>query len=120
MQAEYSQKMPDMSRNQKLAGKTVYDCGMNVHYDQDGYAVWSKNPHHENFKGTTMSVTAQPKADALAGKPWTEDWTGLVYWNFGQPDYSKKLTKENEAAAREEYYKALAQQDLERRNSDKK
>ena len=91
MAAKYSQKMPDMSRNKALAGKTVYSRGMNVTYDELGYAVKARNPDHPNFKGTTMSVYAQPIEDALAGKPWTPpDMSGLRDWedviNSGGPE----------------------------------
>lgn len=114
--SEYSTKMPNMSQNVKLAGKTVYDCGMNVHYDFLGYAVWAENPHAKLYEGTTMSIPAQPKADALAGKEFHENWTGYVYWNFGQPDMSHKLTADEEAKARAEYYAALDLRDHERRD----
>ena len=82
MAIQYSQKMPDMSRNTALAGKTVYSRGMNVTYDDNGYAVKASNPHHSSFAGTTRSVTAQPIEDALAGKAWTApDTSGLRDWN---------------------------------------
>lgn len=78
---KYSRKMPDVSRNPALAGKTVYSRGMNVTYDKNGYAVKASNPHHPNFKGTTRSIPAQPIADALAGKPWEEpSHEGLIEW----------------------------------------
>ena len=81
MKTHYSQKMPDMGRNKALAGKTVYSRGMNVTYDDQGYAVKAINPDHPNFRGTTMSVAAQPIEDALAGKPWTPpDTSGLRDW----------------------------------------
>lgn len=84
MQAKYSSKMPDMSRNTALAGKTVYSNGMNVVYDDGGYAVRSWNPHHKNYVGTTMSVPAQPIEDALAGKEWAPpDMSDLRDWNGG-------------------------------------
>lgn len=84
MSISYSKKMPDRSRNKALAGKTVYSRGMNVVYDEGGYAVKSWNPHHPNYKGTTKSVPAQPIEDALAGKPWTPpDTSGLRDWNGG-------------------------------------
>ena len=80
----YSQKMPDMSQNSALAGKTVYTCGMNVTYDENGYAVKTVNPHHPNYKGTTMSICAQPIEDALAGKKWVEpSHEGLAEWGDG-------------------------------------
>ena len=78
----YSSKMPDMSRNKALAGKTVYSRGMNVTYDDQGYAVKAINPDPPNFKGTTKSIHAQPIEDALAGKPWTPpDTSGLRDWD---------------------------------------
>ena len=81
MGIRYSRRMPDMSRNTALAGKTVYTCGMNVTYDEDGYAVRAQNPHHPHFKGTTKSLPAQPIEEALAGKPWEEpSHEGLTEW----------------------------------------
>lgn len=75
----YSIKNPDMSRNKALAGKTVFSRGMNVVYDERGYAVRAWNPQHRLFEGTTRSVCAQPIEDALAGKEWTPpDMSGLI------------------------------------------
>lgn len=91
MTKKFPRKGPDMSRNEALAGKTVYSGGRNVTYDERGYAVKSVNPDWEGYKGTTMSVHAQPIEDALAGKPWEPDLTGLVDWNNGSPDYTTKL-----------------------------
>lgn len=92
MVTKYSRKQPDRSQNKALAGKTVYSRGMNVTYDDQGYVAKMYNPDHENYKDTTMSARAQPIEDALAGKPWTPpDLTGLVDWNDGSPDYSKKI-----------------------------
>ena len=77
----YSRKGPDMSRNTALAGRTVYSRGMNVTYNELGYAVKSYNPHHPHFKGTTRSLPAQPIEDALAGMPWEEpSHEGLIEW----------------------------------------
>lgn len=82
MAIKYSRKKPDMSRNTALAGKTVYSCGMNVTYNDLGYAVRASNPHHPHFKGTTRSLPAQPIEDALAGKPWEEpSHEGLIEWD---------------------------------------
>lgn len=88
MATKYSRKQPDMSRNKALAGKTVYSRGLNVTYDEDGYAVNASNPHNPIYKGTTKSLTAQPIEDALAGKEWTPpDASGLRDWNHGiDPD----------------------------------
>ena len=78
---KYSRKKPDMSRNTALAGKTVYSRGMNVTYNDLGYAVNAYYPSHPQFKGTTRSIPAQPIADALAGKPWQEpSHEGLIEW----------------------------------------
>jgi len=82
--SDYSEKMPDMSQNPALAGKTVYSCGLNVTYDKDGYAVRTVNPNHPNYAGTTMSIKAQPIEDALAGKEWVEpSHEGLTEWGDG-------------------------------------
>ncbi len=81
---QYSGRMPDMSRDERLAGQTVYTNGMNVTYNDQGYAVSAINPHHSRYDGTTRSVTAQPKEDALAGKPWeAPDTSALVDWGDG-------------------------------------
>ena len=88
MATKYGIKGPDMSRNEALAGKTVYSHGMNVTYDEKGYAVKSYNPDYHGYEGTTMSVRAQPIEDALAGKAWNPpDTAGLRDWNEGRdPD----------------------------------
>lgn len=76
--------MPDMGRNEALAGKTVYAGGMNITYDGSGYAVKAYNPHHPNYAGTSKSLAAQPIEDALAGKPWEEpSREGLTEWGDG-------------------------------------
>ena len=81
MGIRYSKKNVDMSRNEALAGKTVYTRDMNVIYDERGYAVKAYNPHHPHFAGTTRSIPAQPIEDALAGKPWEEpSHEGLIEW----------------------------------------
>ena len=112
--AKWPYKKPDLGRCEALAGKIVYDCHENIHYDLDGYVEWTKNPEHELFKGTTESVRHQPKEDALAGKPWTEDWTGLIYWNFGEP-WAEPLTAENQAEAQKLYWDEIARQDREKK-----
>lgn len=91
MATKYGIKQPDRSRNTALAGKTVYSNGMNVTYDERGYAVKAVNPDNPNYKGTTMSIHAQPIEDALAGKPWTPpDTSALRDWNHGvDPDDDK-------------------------------
>lgn len=65
--SEYAIKPPDMSRNMALAGKTVSSRGMNVTYDDLGYAVRAVNYGSELFAGTAKSVRAPSKEAALAG-----------------------------------------------------
>jgi hypothetical protein len=55
---------PDTSWNKALAGKTVSSKGMNVVYDENGYAVKVINCQHANFQGTTNAVLA-PSIDAV-------------------------------------------------------
>ena len=62
----YSIKMPDRSRNIALAGQTVSTRGMNVTYDENGYAVKSVNYGHETFAGTRKSIRAASKEAVLA------------------------------------------------------
>ena len=88
--AIYSRDRPDMSRNEALAGQTVFTNGFNVTYDENGYATKATNPDHPNYKDTTMSAHAQDKDAALRGESWTPDYTGLSDWNYGNPDYSQK------------------------------
>lgn len=73
-----------MSRNTALAGQTVYTDGMNVTYDENGYAVKATNPDHPNYAGTTKSVYAQDKDAALRGESYTPpDTSGLLDWGDG-------------------------------------
>ncbi|MBE7003769.1 MAG: hypothetical protein E7425_05730 [Ruminococcaceae bacterium] len=60
----YGVSMPDMSRNMALAGKTVSSGGMNVTYNDKGYAVQSVNYKHPVFKGSENAVRA-PSIDAV-------------------------------------------------------
>lgn len=62
----YSIKMPDMSRNTALAGLTVSTRGMNVTYDENGYAVKAVNYGHGAFTGTSKSIHAASKEAVLA------------------------------------------------------
>lgn len=62
----YSVKMPDMSRNMALAGQTVSTRGMNVTYDENGYAVKAVNYGHQAFAGTRKSIHAASKEAVLA------------------------------------------------------
>lgn len=58
------QGLPDMSRNMALAGKTVSSMGMNVTYNDKGYAVSAVNFNHKIFAGTKESVRA-PSIEAV-------------------------------------------------------
>ena len=63
----YSIKGPDMSRNVALAGMTVSSKGMNVTYDENGYAVTAVNYRHRLYAETSRSICAPSKEAALAG-----------------------------------------------------
>lgn len=63
---QYSIKGPDMSRNMALAGKTVSSKGMNVTYDENGYAVKAVNCGHKTFAETSKSIFAPSKEAVLA------------------------------------------------------
>ena len=62
----YSIKMPDLRRNKALAGQTVSTRGMNVTYDENGYAVKARNYGHEALAGTSKSIRAASKEAVLA------------------------------------------------------
>lgn len=62
----YSIREVDMSRNVALAGKTVSTRGMNVTYDEDGYAVKAVNYGHQLFADTSKSIRAASKEAVLA------------------------------------------------------
>lgn len=62
----YSVKMPDMSRNVALAGQTVSSRGMNVTYDENGYAVKATNYGHKFFAQTSKGIRAPSKEAVLA------------------------------------------------------
>lgn len=64
---QYTQKGPDMSRNEKLAGMTVYSKGYNVTYDEDGYAVQSIKVDFVNNDGVRPAgEKARPIEEVLA------------------------------------------------------
>lgn len=69
--------MPDMSRNMALAGKTVSSKGMNVTYDELGYAVSATNFNHKVFEGTMQSVRA-PSIEAVLGGEERSKYTGAA------------------------------------------
>lgn len=69
--------LPDMSRNKALAGKTVSSKGMNVTYDELGYAVEAVNFKHAVFAGTKMGVRA-PSIEAVLGGEERKKYTGTA------------------------------------------
>ena len=85
----YSIKMPDMRRNKALAGQTVSTRGMNVTYDEEGYAVRAHNYGHEAFAGTSKSICAPSKEAVLAG----ENRTG-----YDGPDEDRRHFSDREFA----------------------
>ncbi|MBO4913976.1 MAG: hypothetical protein J5449_02115 [Oscillospiraceae bacterium] len=60
----HMKERPDMSRNVALAGKTVSSKGVNVTYDEYGYAVCITNYKHSSFEGTMNGIRA-PSIDAV-------------------------------------------------------
>ena len=75
--SEFAIKPPDMSRNMALAGKTVSSRGMNITYDELGYAVKAVNYGSKVFEGTVRSVRAPSKEAVLADAGRAAD-TGLT------------------------------------------
>lgn len=100
--AEYSIKMPDMSRNMALAGKTVSTRGMNVTYNEKGYAVSATNYDHRLFAGTSKSICAPSKEAVLAGDTRTgydgpdEDRT-----HFSDHEFARAIKLRAQAASGE-------------------
>lgn len=64
--AHESIKGPDMSRNEKLAGMTVYSKGFNVTYDARGYAVRAVKADYTNEDDGNVSPKARPIEEVLA------------------------------------------------------
>lgn len=69
--------LPDMTRNKALAGKTVSSKGMNVTYDEDGYAIKATNFRHKVFAGTQQGVRA-PSIEAVLGGEERSKYTGTA------------------------------------------
>ena len=78
MATVYSIKPPDMSRNMALAGKTVSSRGMNITYDEDGYAVSAQNYNHKHFANTEKSIAA-PNIDTVLSTADRGSYGGSVY-----------------------------------------
>lgn len=73
--SEVFPNLPDMSRNMALAGKIVSSKGMNVRYDEMGYAVEAVNFKHAVFAGTQLGVRA-PSIEAVLGGEERSKYTG--------------------------------------------
>lgn len=71
-------QMSDMNRNKTLAGKTVSSNGLNITYDENGYAKWAVNYKHAFLQGTQKSVRAQ-SVDAVLNAAARADFTGSPY-----------------------------------------
>ncbi|MBE6909101.1 MAG: hypothetical protein E7474_05970 [Ruminococcaceae bacterium] len=74
----YSVKMPDMSRNIALAGQTVSSRGMNITYDENGYAVKATHYGSKFFAQTEQSVRAA-SVDAVLGSAQRASYVGSTY-----------------------------------------
>ena len=99
--------MPDMSRNMALAGKTVSTRGMNVTYNELGYAVKAVNYNHRFFAETSKSICAPSKEAALAGDSRTgydgpdEDRTHFSDREFARAVELRRRVAEGELSDRE-------------------
>lgn len=80
----------DYSRKKDLAGQTVSVGGVNITYDEDGYATSGINTNHENFQGTDMGV----KAKSVDSSKSTNDRSG-----YGGSQYDQYFFSDNELAA---------------------
>lgn len=101
---------PDMSRNLALAGKTVSSKGVNVTYDEDGYAVCLTNYKHKSFVGTMKGIKA-PSIDAVlaagnrggyAGSP--EDLAHFSDSELASIEDLRRQVRNGESTAAEAYY----------------
>ena len=103
----YSIKGPDMSRNKALAGMTVSSKGMNVTYNEDGYAVTAVNYRHQLYAQTSRSICAPSKEAALAGDSRTgydgpdEDRTHFSDREFAQAVELRRRVAEGKLSEKE-------------------
>lgn len=67
-----------MSRQEELAGKTVSQNGMNVTYNQNGYATSGQNYNHDLFAGTDAAYAA-PSADTVTSTANRAGYGGSAY-----------------------------------------
>lgn len=74
--SELSVKLPDMSRNMALAGKTVSSKGRNITYNEDGYVIKSVNCDNKRIAGTAQGVFA-PNRDAVLAAGDRGAYSGL-------------------------------------------
>lgn len=74
----------DLSRDASLAGKTVSKGGMNITYDDQGFAKRASNYNHKLFSGTDRSVAA-PSSDTVKS---TADRGGYGGSSYDQSHFS--------------------------------
>lgn len=107
--SSYSIKPPDMSRNLALAGKTVSTRGMNVTYDEKGYAVKAVNYNHRFFAETSKSICAPSKEAVLAGDSRT---------GYDGPDEDRTHFSDREFARAVELRRQVAEGKLSEREAN--
>lgn len=105
----YSIRMPDMSRNMALAGQTVSTRGMNVTYDEKGYAVKASNYRHELFANTSRSIRAASKEAVLAGDSRA---------GYDGPDEDRRHFSDHEFARAVELRRQVAAGELSEREAN--
>lgn len=100
---------PDMSRNMALAGMTVSTKGMNVTYDERGYAVRAVNYNHRIFVETSKSIRAPSKEAVLAGDSRT---------GYDGPDEDRTHFSDGEFARAVELRRQVAEGTLSEREAN--
>lgn len=100
---------PDMSRNMALAGMTVSSKGMNVTYDEKGYAVKAVNYGHWLFAGTSKGIVAPSKEAVLAGDGRT---------GYDGPDEDRTHFSDREFARAMELRRQVAEGTLSEREAN--
>lgn len=92
-----------------LAGKTVSSRGMNVTYNEDGYAVKAVSYGHKVFANTEKSIAA-PNIDTVLG--------GADRGGYGGSVYDQRHFSDKELAAAAELRDQLAKGEVNQRTAD--
>ena len=79
----------DMSRRKDLAGQTVSQGGMNVTYDENGYAVKASNYNHDLYTGTDKGVKAKSESSVTSSSDRS---------SYGGSQYDQYFFSDNELA----------------------